>query len=428
MLTVGSLIVSLDDDKKKASIGKGKNMQGLKQHVLSDRRKGIVGHTAVSPATLLTLGVCWEKEGLSSYDCYVELVEEIFGVKPNLDKVTFASDRGYWILKVLKYLLAHGADVHGTVRRQDWLDLTYDTALKDGDTRMNINKNGPATLYTATTNIAGRDITSCGYRTGTGSVALTISSLIHGAQWECVTKESMRVVNKIPPVVHPDRRRGLLFRPFGSNESVDDHVISLLGELEIEHVTEFQGFLEWHWARKFSITSKGVAMQVPIQMRLDKEQDERSEHWTILDQYLSTDCGVGNSSIGESESTESESSRDRPEESVDDGEGTDEETEAEDDEAAVVSVETQEVEGMLKDATDTTERNETYRQTLIDELKDGKYKDRIAEMVKQMGGKPAKSYDTNRKKALLWLEAKPEERPFVFLTVAELKVRSLADM
>jgi hypothetical protein len=35
------------------------------------------------------------------YDCYVKLVKEIFGEKPNLDQVTFCSDWGYWILKVL---------------------------------------------------------------------------------------------------------------------------------------------------------------------------------------------------------------------------------------------------------------------------------------------------------------------------------------
>jgi hypothetical protein len=70
MLIAGSLIVSLDDNKKKALIDKGKNMQGLKQYVLSDCRKGIVGHTAVCPANLLTLGVCWEMEGEFSDDCY----------------------------------------------------------------------------------------------------------------------------------------------------------------------------------------------------------------------------------------------------------------------------------------------------------------------------------------------------------------------
>jgi hypothetical protein len=34
---------------------------------------------------------------------------------------------------VLKYLLENGADVHGTVRHQDWYGFTYDTDLKEGD-------------------------------------------------------------------------------------------------------------------------------------------------------------------------------------------------------------------------------------------------------------------------------------------------------
>jgi hypothetical protein len=45
--------------------------------VLSDQRKGIVGHTAISPATLLTLGICWEMDGQSFYDYYVKLVKEM---------------------------------------------------------------------------------------------------------------------------------------------------------------------------------------------------------------------------------------------------------------------------------------------------------------------------------------------------------------
>jgi hypothetical protein len=63
IVTAGSLIVPLDDDKQKVSIGKGKDMQSLQQHDLYGHRKGIVGHTAISPATLLTLGICWEMEG-----------------------------------------------------------------------------------------------------------------------------------------------------------------------------------------------------------------------------------------------------------------------------------------------------------------------------------------------------------------------------
>jgi hypothetical protein len=191
VIMAGSLIVSLHDDKKKASIGKGNNMQGLKQHVLSDCQKGIVGHTVVSPAMLLTLGVCWEMEGQSSYDYYMKLVIEIFGENQNLDQVTFCSDQGYWILKVLKYLLANGGDVHGTVRCQDWYGLMYDAALKEGNPLMNINKAGPSTLYTAMAKISDCTVTVNGSRNGTGSVALTMSSIVHGPHWECVVKDSI---------------------------------------------------------------------------------------------------------------------------------------------------------------------------------------------------------------------------------------------
>jgi hypothetical protein len=85
VILIGSLIVALDNDKKKLSVGEGKDMQNLKQHVLSNHQKGIISHTAVSPATLLMLGICCEMEGQSSYDCYMKLVKEIFSEKPNLD-------------------------------------------------------------------------------------------------------------------------------------------------------------------------------------------------------------------------------------------------------------------------------------------------------------------------------------------------------
>jgi len=152
-------------------------------------------------------------------------------LQPNLDQVTFCSDRGYWILKVLKYLLENGADIHGTVRCQDWFGYTYDTALKEGDPQLNIDKVGPSSLYTATADISNRAVAANAYRNGTGGVVLTMSSLIHGPQWECVVNESIRVATKIPLVVHPDRRRGLLFRPFGSNVPANDQIISILGEL-----------------------------------------------------------------------------------------------------------------------------------------------------------------------------------------------------
>jgi hypothetical protein len=54
---------------------------------------------------------------------------------------------------------------------------------------MNINKAGLLTLYTATAEISDRTVSAYGFRNGTGGIALTMSSLIHGPQWECVVKE-----------------------------------------------------------------------------------------------------------------------------------------------------------------------------------------------------------------------------------------------
>jgi hypothetical protein len=77
---------------------------------------------------------------------------------------------------------------------------------------------------------------------------------------------------------------------------------------------------------------------------------------------------------------------------------------------------------MIKDATDGTERNAAYCQTLIAKLKDNKHKTIVGEMVKQVGGKVAKTAKTNCKYVLQWLEAEPNRCPFMFLMVDELKV------
>ena len=85
-------------------------------------------------------------------------------------------------------------------------------------------------------------------------------------------KDSIWVTNKIPNNVSDEHCQGLTFHPFDSNIPSGDDVISILGKLGIEHVTEFQSFHEWHVARKVSMLLKGVAVQVLIQLRLDKER------------------------------------------------------------------------------------------------------------------------------------------------------------
>lgn len=79
--------------------------------------------------------------------------------------------------------------------------------MKEGDTRLNIDKIGPSTLVTA----------SAGYRNGTGGVVLSMSALYHGPHWECDVDWRKRVMSKIPSVVSDERRRGLVSRLAGSN-------------------------------------------------------------------------------------------------------------------------------------------------------------------------------------------------------------------
>lgn len=80
------------------------------------------------------------------------------------------------------------------------------------------------------------------------------------------------------------------------------------------------------------------------------------------------------------------------------------------------------VEGMIKDVTDTTDRNTDYCQSLIGELKDGGHKDIVQELVRQMGGKVHKSYNANQNLAVSWLKSEPRCQPFMLLTVSELQV------
>jgi hypothetical protein len=181
-------------------------------------------------------------------------------------------------------------------------------------------------------------------------------------------------------VIHPNHHWGLLFHPFGSTIPVDDTVIFIFGELAIEHTTEIQGYLEWHWGRKFCSSSKGVATQVPIQLRIDKEREQQCQHWIVMEQFLDTSSGIGDVIMT---MEEMEVAEDEPEPNE-----------------VVVSVEEQTrliIKGMIKDDSHRQHgMDATYCQSLIDELKNKEHSSEIvAEMVKQMGGKVTKGDNPN---------------------------------
>jgi polyhydroxyalkanoate synthesis regulator phasin len=192
-------------------------------------------------------------------------------------------------------------------------------------------------------------------------------------------------------------------------------VISTLGGLKIDHVTEYQSFHKWHVGRKFSSSSKGVATQVPIQLKLDKERDERHGNWVVLEKYLAINGGIVES---ESETNTTEANAEDASTSEDEMEQTSQESETVVESGTLVDEETRTcVEEMIRDATDMTERNVAYCKTLADELKAGGHKDILEELVNQMGGKVMKSYNGGCNTALSWLESDPKYHPFLFLMV-----------
>lgn len=83
------------------------------------------------------------------------------------------------------------------------------------------------------------------------------------------------------------------------------------------------------------------------------------------------------------------------------------------------------VDEMSKDATDATDLSSRCCTNLILELNSGQHKDLLKEFVRQMGGKAHASDKTNCKNAVQWLEATRERRPFVLLSVPQLKVSAM---
>lgn len=102
---LSKLFIALDDDKVHFNMtGSSNKEHGIKrqQHV-TDNRRGFTLHTAGLPGIQLPIFFRWNGINESNTDCYVVMVNQMFGcgmgssVVENCDlrNVVFASDRGY---------------------------------------------------------------------------------------------------------------------------------------------------------------------------------------------------------------------------------------------------------------------------------------------------------------------------------------------
>ena len=177
----GDMLLALDDDKRNAELKSDADQQGLKSAVHDvKKRAGVVGHTCVSIYSMLTFAVQWERIGDTAFDCYVRCVDSMFGPTRRLERVAFASDRGYWTRTLLEWLIERGADVEGTWKRCGFIPFTYDQPESSIGGRRLMSTEGPATLHRATGTIGGKPLAVNYSTTGTGKGVITASTIHTG--------------------------------------------------------------------------------------------------------------------------------------------------------------------------------------------------------------------------------------------------------
>ena len=185
------LLVALDDDKCHCSCSANSDVRGLKRcrHV-KDNRLGFTARTAALPASgFPPLSITWEREQDTSTTTFVRMVKKMFGQRsgdgdPDLNNVTFASDRGCWTPHLLfTCLLPWGADVVGTVMRCFWCPFTcdkMDRAKKDKFDRTQVQMKGCEDAWCKTLSFPRAKIRATCCQSGAGTaVSLAMLSTHH---------------------------------------------------------------------------------------------------------------------------------------------------------------------------------------------------------------------------------------------------------
>lgn len=167
-------------------------------------RKGFTAHTSAFSATDFPIRIDWNRESEGNAVCYKRAVCDAFGKTtgdnlPNLQNVTFGSDRGYLLKTLLEFLLLTGAHVIGTLQRSSWLPYTYGKPNQKGDDNpRNIEerKAKAGRISTFQWKAGGdrnktRPISCSYYRSGSGtSVAISFSTGYHKPDWDAILANS----------------------------------------------------------------------------------------------------------------------------------------------------------------------------------------------------------------------------------------------
>ena len=259
----GRIGIALDDDKiwMQQTNAKVNDLFGLKYSThMRPNRKGLIVHTAVSTGCTVPLCIVFEKMKDSTITCFKRLLSSLCDSngETDLSNVDVGSDRAYMLPNIVfECLIQLGADFVGTIKRSAhcW-PFTFNQKLSDNDQRTLIDCKGAPTLFLKFVRVGAKRVWVSAFRNGTESVATAVSSLHRGHHWEGIAllphellkyrADNMSLLSSFFQRV-PD-----MFELETAEELV---LLSFILEEVIDALTLRQGTADWHYMRKFSLTS-----------------------------------------------------------------------------------------------------------------------------------------------------------------------------
>lgn len=266
----GDIAIALDDDKiwvESSGRNQDDHFKLRKVTHVTDNRKGIISHTAVTTTANLIIAAMFEKTGDSAVDCFKQIFTHLFPSNargdglPDLSGVTNNSDRGYTIeSSIFDFLIPSNAEINNTCKRIMPFPFIWGK-MTAHDTRTKLEEKGAPTLFIKELMTKHNRLVSCvAFRTGTNNISTMVTTKYHGHKWEgfCLNQKH-RIQYEEDPIHGLDKHffkilaygEGLL-DTFKSE--IQDLLIELTNE-KIDILTLEQGTADWHKGRQFSLTS-----------------------------------------------------------------------------------------------------------------------------------------------------------------------------
>ncbi len=397
----------IDDDKVHYSSARRTDRCALKeqQHV-RDNRRGFVDHQMVSSASQMIAGIAFEQVGDTVTAATKRLVEGqlIPNVGENtiqqMTNTSFCFDRGYLAWPIILFLVVqHGGDIETSTskRSQDFI-LTYD---QPANGRIVLDKAGKKLTVRQETALSNNKLlTAHGYQNGNGSVALGMSTIYHANEFDLV----LRIPSHQAAYDDEDANKNQWFRQVdGIDELGSEDGIDADGRghgLMEKHGDEIARGLLWEnnhslWflLRCLSFTSSTTDRLITALERMGEEGRDVIGidrcAWDILSEFLNDKNKtrvteeLTNSMASQSEQLEMLSALLESDESVVD---------------------------QLRDK---------FSQSLLNDRE-------IRGYVNAFGGKSSGSISTVKGELQKWLDAVPEERPYIIRTLKSLMEEALS--